>query len=137
MSSHHIIRDEQEPALYIHAADNFTLEAMGDLLEWSPTVLVSPAALKKVVDFGMKVDAVPGTSFSPEQEELLKAPAACPTSQCRSRGYLRDIGTFRRGELFGSECGHQGRQAVGPYPKPQRLRCGNRLYTLYRIKAGH
>ncbi|MEM9326455.1 MAG: hypothetical protein AAGA85_12390 [Bacteroidota bacterium] len=58
MSSHHIVRDEQEPALYVHEADNFLLEQLGDLLEWSPTVIASARALKKVIDFGIKVDQV-------------------------------------------------------------------------------
>ncbi|RZK41505.1 MAG: thiamine pyrophosphokinase, partial [Pedobacter sp.] len=40
MSSHHIVREKQEPALYIHQLGNFDEEKLGQLLEWSPTVLV-------------------------------------------------------------------------------------------------
>ncbi len=72
MSSHHIVRDEQEPALYIHSADNFTLEALGDLLEWSPTVIVNTSVFSKVVAFGIKVDGIMGT-VSPDEAELLRS----------------------------------------------------------------
>ncbi len=70
MSSHHIVRDEQEPALYIHSADNFTLEALGDLLEWSPTVIVNTSVFSKVVAFGIKVDGILGTLAADEAELL-------------------------------------------------------------------
>ena len=75
MSSHHIVRDEQEPALYIHAADNFLLAALGDLLEWSPTVICSEEALQKVVDYGTKVDAIPHMPESTDLDAILRSQA--------------------------------------------------------------
>jgi hypothetical protein len=41
MSSHHIVKEKQEPALYIHHFGNFDEEYLGQLLEWSPTLLVA------------------------------------------------------------------------------------------------
>ncbi|WP_199117171.1 thiamine pyrophosphokinase [Pedobacter sp. ASV28] len=60
MSSHHIVREKQEPALYIHELDNFEEEFLGQLLEWSPTLVVAATAYEKVVSLGLKVDVVIG-----------------------------------------------------------------------------
>lgn len=56
MSSHHIVRDEQEPALLImdiHAIDKSVIES---LLEWSPTVVVSSQAREVFLNWGYKID---------------------------------------------------------------------------------
>jgi hypothetical protein len=60
MSSHHIVREKQEPALYIHELLDFNEEYLGQLLEWSPTVLVLASSYEKVVSLGIKVDVVVG-----------------------------------------------------------------------------
>ncbi len=62
MSSHHIVREKQEPALYIHHLGNFDEEFLGQLLEWSPTLIVNAAEYEKVLSLGLKVDVVVGTS---------------------------------------------------------------------------
>ncbi|CAM3847986.1 thiamine diphosphokinase [Aquirufa aurantiipilula] len=56
MSSHHIIRDKQEPALIIANGEACSLELLEQLLEWSPTVIVLDGALERVVELGIKVD---------------------------------------------------------------------------------
>ncbi|UII22631.1 hypothetical protein [Fulvivirga ligni] len=57
MSSHHIVRDDQEPALIINEAiDN--LEHVQQLLEWSPTVISSQDALPWLIKNQIKVDVV-------------------------------------------------------------------------------
>lgn len=56
MSSHHIIREKQEPALIIANGEACSMEILGQLLEWSPTVLVLDGALKRVLELGIKVD---------------------------------------------------------------------------------
>lgn len=58
MSSHHIVREKQEPALFIRELDHFDEEYLGQLLEWSPTLIVSAGAYEKVVSLGLKVDVV-------------------------------------------------------------------------------
>jgi hypothetical protein len=58
MSSHHIVREKQEPALYIHNLGNFDEEYLGQLLEWSPTLIVNSGNYEKVVSLGLKVDVV-------------------------------------------------------------------------------
>lgn len=58
MSSHHIVKEKQEPALYIHDLGTFDEEYLGQLLEWSPTLIVNGAAYEKVLSLGLKVDVV-------------------------------------------------------------------------------
>lgn len=62
MSSHHIVREKQEPALYIHQLGAFNEEYLGQLLEWSPTLIVNHALYEKVTSMGLKVDAVVNSS---------------------------------------------------------------------------
>ena len=56
MSSHHIIRDKQEPALIIANGEACSLDLVEQLLEWSPTVVVLDGALERVISLGIKVD---------------------------------------------------------------------------------
>lgn len=62
MSSHHIIREKQEPALYIHQLGAFNEEYLGQLLEWSPTLIVNDSVYEKAISMGLKVDAVVNSS---------------------------------------------------------------------------
>ena len=62
MSSHHIIREKQEPALYIHQLGTFNEEYLGQLLEWSPTLIVNDSVYEKAISMGLKVDAVVNSS---------------------------------------------------------------------------
>lgn len=66
MSSHHIVREKQEPALYIHHLGKFDEEYLGQLLEWSPTLIVNSTEYEKAVSLGLKVDMVvnPGPDYS-------------------------------------------------------------------------
>lgn len=58
MSSHHIVREKQEPALLILGLDNFSDELLGQLLEWSPTVIVTELIAEKLNTYGIKIDWV-------------------------------------------------------------------------------
>ena len=60
MSSHHIVRDDQEPALIIANGLACNTELLGQLLEWSPLVIVLDAAIERVLDLGIKVDVLLG-----------------------------------------------------------------------------
>ncbi len=60
MSSHHIVRDDQEPALIIANGAACSEELMGQLLEWSPLVIVLDSAIERVLDLGIKVDVLLG-----------------------------------------------------------------------------
>lgn len=56
MSSHHIVRDEQEPALFLHSIKPHQWESVLQLLEWSPTVIACEGVLEKILVYGHKVD---------------------------------------------------------------------------------
>lgn len=58
MSSHHIIREKQEPALLIISMEGFNHENLGQLLEWSPTVIVVEEIFETVDSLGIKIDGV-------------------------------------------------------------------------------
>lgn len=69
MSSHHIVRDDQEPALIIANGASCSQELLGQLLEWSPLVIVLDSAMERVLDLGIKVDILLGDfdrGFDPE-----------------------------------------------------------------------
>lgn len=69
MSSHHIVRDDQEPALIIANGFACNLELLGQLLEWSPLVIVLDSAIERVLELGIKVDVLLGDfdrGFDPE-----------------------------------------------------------------------
>lgn len=56
MSSHHIVREKQEPALIIANGEACSEELLGQLLEWSPFIVVLDHAIYRVLDLGIKVD---------------------------------------------------------------------------------
>lgn len=60
MSSHHIVKEKQEPALYIHEFGSFNEEYLGQLLEWSPTIIVAASEYEKVVSLDVKIDVIVG-----------------------------------------------------------------------------
>lgn len=69
MSSHHIVRDDQEPALIIANGAECSQELLGQLLEWSPYVVVLDSAIERVIELGIKVDVLLGDfdrGFDPE-----------------------------------------------------------------------
>lgn len=69
MSSHHIVRDDQEPALIIANGAQCSNELLGQLLEWSPLVIVLDSAIERVLNLGIKVDVLLGDfdrGFDPE-----------------------------------------------------------------------
>ena len=58
MSSHHIVREKQEPALLALGLDTFDAELLGQLLEWSPTVICTPATAEQINAYGIKIDII-------------------------------------------------------------------------------
>ena len=58
MSSHHVVNENQEPALLILNTEAIPFEKLQELLEWSPTVVVTEPSLEKVLGWGIKIDVV-------------------------------------------------------------------------------
>lgn len=60
MSSHHFVKENQEPALIIANGQPCSETLLGELLEWSPYVIVLDGALDKVLSYGIKFDVLLG-----------------------------------------------------------------------------
>lgn len=60
MSSHHIVRDDQEPALIIANGEACSMDLLNQLLEWSPHIVVLDRAIERVLTLGIKVDVLIG-----------------------------------------------------------------------------
>jgi thiamine pyrophosphokinase len=68
MSSHHFVKEDQEPALLIVNPTAISFERIQELLEWSPTVIVNGKAVSTVQGWGIKIDMV--LCLEEQQEEL-------------------------------------------------------------------
>jgi thiamine pyrophosphokinase len=95
MSSHHIVREKQEPALLIISLEGFNEEYLGQLLEWSPTVLVDESLYENTDSLGIKIDGVisSNTEFSPQESTYI-----IPTED----NHLEDALKFLVGEQYPS-----------------------------------
>lgn len=60
MSSHHIVRDDQEPALIIANGEACSRELLDELLEWNPLVIVLDSAITRILELGIKIDVLIG-----------------------------------------------------------------------------
>ncbi|TDS14913.1 hypothetical protein [Sphingobacterium paludis] len=70
MSSHHIVRENQEPALIVATSEALDSEQLGQLLEWSPTILTDNYTIDFLLAQGIKVDIVfthQETNYAQEQ----------------------------------------------------------------------
>ncbi len=73
MSSHHIVREKQEPALIIANGEACSEELLGQLLEWSPFVVVLDHAIYRVLDLGIKIDVWMGDFDQDHDFEEIRA----------------------------------------------------------------
>lgn len=102
MSSHHIVRDDQEPALIIANGASCSFELLGQLLEWSPVVVVLDNAIDRVLQLDIKVDVLLGDfddNFNPEiykekqfPLEIVHTPNQDKTDLEKAFDYLIDKG---------------------------------------------
>lgn len=58
MSSHHFVKEDQEPALIIASVTPQTFEKIKPLLEWSPRIIVRYTTLDSILNWGIKFDGV-------------------------------------------------------------------------------
>lgn len=58
MSSHHFVKEQQEPAVFMLNTEGLSFETVSPLLEWVPTVLVWQECLDQVLSWGIKVDVI-------------------------------------------------------------------------------
>jgi hypothetical protein len=73
MSSHHFVKEQQEPAVFILDTEELSFDTVSPLLEWVPTVLVWQECLETVLSWGIKVDVILATeAFQKENLKLLE-----------------------------------------------------------------
>lgn len=60
MSSHHVVREKQEPALIIANGEACSNDLLEDLLAWSPFVVVLDSAIHRVNELNIKVNVLLG-----------------------------------------------------------------------------
>ncbi len=65
MSSHHFVKEDQEPALLIIDPDAIAFEKVQELLEWSPLVIVSYSSLEMVLSWEIKIDVLLASTSDP------------------------------------------------------------------------
>jgi thiamine pyrophosphokinase len=84
MSSHHIVREKQEPALLIMSLDGFESENLGQLLEWSPTVIVHEDLYELTDSLALKVDGVlsPNPDYSAQENTRIILTDTDPLEDC-------------------------------------------------------
>ena len=76
MSSHHFVREGQEPALFI--AMPVPVALLEPLLEWVPFVLVTDDVVESIMSYGIKIDAVllhqqnPGLKYAVELQQPVR-----------------------------------------------------------------
>jgi len=58
MSSHHFVKEDQEPALLILDTHTISFEKIQELLEWSPAVIVTDEVSETALGWGIKIDVV-------------------------------------------------------------------------------
>jgi thiamine pyrophosphokinase len=102
MSSHHIVRDDQEPALIIANGEACSQELLGQLLEWSPLIIVLDSAIERVLELGIKVDVLLGdfdrgfdVNYYKEKQyplEIVYAPNQDKTDLEKAFDYLMEKG---------------------------------------------
>jgi thiamine pyrophosphokinase len=73
MSSHHIVKEKQEPALIIANGEACSEELLGQLLEWSPFIVVLDHAIYRVMDLGIKIDVWMGDFDHEHDFEMIRA----------------------------------------------------------------
>ncbi len=91
MSSHHIVKDQQEPALLILETQDFQFSQIAPLLEWVPTVLAADHVLERVLSWGIKVDIILATpDFQQKNFHILEEQYPVKFLSVQSGNYLEE-----------------------------------------------
>jgi thiamine pyrophosphokinase len=92
MSSHHVVREKQEPALLVLGLNNFTDELLGQLLEWSPTVVVTADTAEQLNARGIKIDVVINPDDATLQSDIKTVAAQGSNAAKAAIKFLIDAG---------------------------------------------
>jgi thiamine pyrophosphokinase len=89
MSSHHIVREKQEPALLVLGMESFPSELLGQLLEWNPTVITTLQTAALLNDYGIKIDwIITDDANDTLQSDIKQMPAGSDTPTEAALKYL-------------------------------------------------
>ena len=69
MSSHHVVREKQEPALIIANGESCSRDLLEDLLAWSPFIVVLDSAIHRINELNIKANVLLG-DFDREEVEI-------------------------------------------------------------------
>lgn len=69
MSSHHIVREKQEPALIVDSISGFDTELLGQLLEWSPTIIANKESAHDLSRQDIHIDLIISDEENGVQQE--------------------------------------------------------------------
>ncbi|MBY0245981.1 MAG: thiamine pyrophosphokinase [Sphingobacteriaceae bacterium] len=133
MSSHHIVKEKQEPALYIHQFGDFEEEYLGQLLEWSPTLLAGAMAYEKINSLGIKVDILLANETDFALQEHLKVIPIVENEVHTALSYLIENG-FPAVNII---CLSVEDLAVEAYSTQLNILLLDSKYKKYRIVSGY
>jgi thiamine pyrophosphokinase len=71
MSSHHFVKEKQEPAVLIYTGDDLSENILGELLEWSPVVCAHENALSDLRKLEIKIDIIFRKNLTDEEILIL------------------------------------------------------------------
>ena len=118
MSSHHFVKEQQEPAVLILDLEHITFDSISPLLEWVPTVLVAENCVDQVLSWGIKIDVVLAS------EDFQKANLNLLEEQYPLRFYTSSADNFLADGLhYLLASNHQAAHLVG-FPHEKALELG-------------
>jgi hypothetical protein len=108
MSSHHFVKEQQEPAVFILNTVGMRFETVSPLLEWVPTVLVWQECLEQVLSWGIKVDVIVAEeAYQRENLHLLQEQYPVKFLSAEKTNFLKEGLQFLRASQ------HKGAHLVG------------------------
>lgn len=141
MSSHHFVKEQQEPAVFILDVEGISFETVAPLLEWSPTVLVVQESVDVVLSWGIKIDVVLGTlEFQSENRHLLEEQyplrfLTVSTGTALEEGVVYLLASQHKGvHLVGFD--HQNHQELEVYTQKLDLTVVDGDWKYYPVKGG-
>lgn len=96
MSSHHFVKEGQEPTVWV-LGNQYQEEVLGQLLEWSPTVVTTNDAIEKLFSLQIKIDKVFTENNNQQEQEFYTAhyPMEWVTTDLIQNELIEDLATKR------------------------------------------
>lgn len=98
MSSHHFVREDQEPGLFIYDWVDNTKDLIDQLAQWAPKIVVHEQALEQFIYHGFKVDVVLYSEKEVWAKELTRHQV--PVKYKQAKGTLKENLMFLQDEVI-------------------------------------